>query len=134
MAKPSSDTSTTAYVRSIMRVMLGFTFCQHGLQKLFGFQGGMGGGIHHLPKILLVAGSLETFGGALLLLGLFTRPVAFLLSGEMACAYFMVHAHHGFWTIHNGGELAVVYCFVFLYLCFAGPGPLSLDRFVRKAA
>ncbi|MGH9432324.1 MAG: DoxX family protein [Terriglobia bacterium] len=118
----------------MMRILLGFTFCQHGLQKLFGFQGGMGGGMHHLPRILAVAGCLETFGGALLILGLFARPIAFLLSGEMASAYFMVHVHQGFWTIHNGGELAVVYCFVFLYLCFAGPGPLSLDRLIRKAA
>ncbi|MGH9453293.1 MAG: DoxX family protein [Terriglobia bacterium] len=131
MAK-ESGASVTPYVRSIMRIILGFTFCQHGLQKIFGFQGGIG--LHHLPRLLLVAGCLETFGGALLLIGLFAKPIALLLSGEMAAAYFTVHAHQGFWTIHNGGELAVVYCFVFLYLCFAGPGPLSLDRLVRKAA
>ena len=76
---------------------------------------------------------LELFGGVFILLGLFTRPVAFLLSGEMAVAYFKVHAHQGWWPIHNGGELAVVYCFVFLYLSVAGGGALSLD-YLRKCS
>ncbi len=134
MANESSGSSSTPYVRSIMRIVLGFTFVQHGLQKVIGFQGGMMGGFQHLPTVLKVAGCLEVFGGALLLIGLFTKPIAFLLAGEMAGAYFMVHAHNGFWTIKNGGELAVVYCFVFLYLVFAGPGPLSLDRHLRKVA
>jgi len=74
-----------------------------------------------------VAGILETFGGALLLVGLFTRPVAFLLSGEMAFAYFHVHAPHGFWPVLNGGHPAVLFCFVWLYLSAAGPGPWSID-------
>jgi putative oxidoreductase len=78
------------------------------------------------------AGVIECFGGLLIILGLFTRPVAFLLCGEMAVAYFKQHAVRGLWPISNGGELAVIYCFVFLYLVHAGAGPLSLDRAVRK--
>ncbi len=80
----------------------------------------------------LVAGVLEFFGGLLILFGLFTRPVAFILCGEMAVAYFRSHAPRGFWPIRNGGELAVLYCFIFLYLFAAGGGPISLDRFLRK--
>ncbi len=75
---------------------------------------------------------MECFGGLLILLGLFTRPVAFLLCGEMAVAYFRAHFPHGFWPITNGGELAVLYCFIFLYLMTAGAGPLSLDHIIRK--
>ncbi len=78
------------------------------------------------------AGLLEFVGGLLIVLGLFTRPVAFVLCGEMAVAYFMQHAHRGFWPILNAGELAVLYCFIFLYLAVAGPGIWSLDAFVRK--
>jgi putative oxidoreductase len=83
-------------------------------------------------SLLWFAGVLECFGGLLIMLGLFTRPVAFLLCGEMAVAYFKQHAGKGLWPISNGGELAVIYCFVFLYLVSAGAGPLSLDRAVRK--
>jgi len=79
------------------------------------------------------AGMLETFGGLLLLVGLFTHPVAFVLAGEMAVAYFRAHQPRGLWPIQNGGELAVVYCFVFFYLCTAGPGSVSLDRVFRKS-
>ncbi|HYL73145.1 MAG TPA: DoxX family protein [Bryobacteraceae bacterium] len=75
---------------------------------------------------------MECFGGLLILTGLFTRPVAFLLCGEMAVAYFKQHAPRGFWPIENGGELAVLYCFIFLYLMSSGAGPWSLDRHVRK--
>ena len=81
---------------------------------------------------LWIAGILETFGGLLIVLGLFTRPVALLLCGEMAVAYFRAHFPRGFWPIQNGGELAVLFCFIFLYLFAAGPGPISLDRQVRK--
>jgi putative oxidoreductase len=83
-------------------------------------------------SLLWFAGVIETFGGLLIILGLFTRPAAFLLCGEMAVAYFKQHAGRGTWPISNGGELAVIYCFVFLYLVYAGAGPLSLDRAVRK--
>jgi putative oxidoreductase len=105
-------------------------------QKLLGFFGGMGGHGATAPvfSLMWTAGVLETFGGLLLILGLFTRPAAFVLAGEMAFAYFRVHQPRGLWPIQNGGELAVLYCFVFLYFCTAGPGPLSLDRLFRRSA
>jgi putative oxidoreductase len=123
------------FARSTLRIVAGFTFSLHGLQKFLGFFGGMGGHGATAPvfSLLWTAGVLETFGGLLIILGLFTRCVAFLLAGEMAVAYFRVHQPRGLWPIQNGGELAVLYCFVFLYLCTAGPGPWSLDRLFRKS-
>ena len=123
------------FARSALRIVVGFTFSLHGLQKFLGFFGGMGGHGATAPvfSLLWTAGVLETFGGLLLVVGLFTRPVAFLLAGEMAVAYFRTHQPRGLWPIENGGELAVLYCFVFLYLSTAGPGPWSLDRLFRKA-
>jgi putative oxidoreductase len=120
--------------RSLLRVIAGFTFSLHGFQKVFGLFGGMGGtgATATFPSLIWTAGVLETFGGLLILLGLFTRPVAFLLSGHMAVAYFLSHSPRGFWPLQNGGELAVLYCFIFLYLSIAGPGPVSLDRLIRK--
>jgi len=121
------------YAQSLLRIVAGFTFSLHGFQKLFGFFGGLGHGTRaHFFSLLWAAAVLECFGGLLILLGLFTRPVAFLLCGEMAVAYFRQHFPHGFWPISNGGELAVLYCFIFLYLMPAGAGPLSLDRIIRK--
>lgn len=119
---------------SVLRIMAGFTFSLHGFQKLLRLFGGMGGAGATAPFLSLVwtAGFLELLGGVLLVLGLFTRPVAFLLCGEMAVAYFRQHSPRGFWPILNGGEVAVLYCFVFLYLAVAGPGPVSLDRVLRK--
>jgi putative oxidoreductase len=116
---------------SILRIVVAFLFLQHGAMKLFGYPGA---GDHKVELMSLfgLAGVLEFFGGALILLGLFTRPVAFILSGEMAFAYFMAHAPQGFWTIVNQGEAAVFYCFVFLYFSAAGGGPWSLDRALRK--
>lgn len=121
------------WMRSVLRIAAGFMFCLHGCEKLFGAFGGLGGhGAVPLFSLLGLAGVLETFGGILLVLGLFTVPVAFLLSGEMAVAYFMVHFPRGFIPLLNGGELAVLYCFIFLYLFTAGPGPASLDHLIRK--
>jgi len=116
------------YVFGIARVVIGFLFACHGAQKLFGVLGGqrMFGN-----PLMLSAGILEFFGGCLIALGLFARPVAFLLSGEMAVGYFRAHAPHGFFPIINHGELAVVYCFIFLYMATRGAGPLSLDAAVR---
>jgi putative oxidoreductase len=116
---------------SILRIIVGFLFVEHGAQKLFGFPGA---GDHkvELASLMGVAGVLEFFGGALILLGLFTRPVAFILAGEMAFAYFMAHAPQGFWPVLNQGEAAVFYCFVFLYFSAAGAGPWSLDRLMRR--
>jgi putative oxidoreductase len=126
--------SWAGYARSLLRIVAGFTFSLHGFQKLPGFFGGMGGSGAKavFPTLVWWAGFLELVGGLLILVGLFTRPVAFVLAGEMAVAYFSSHFSRGFWPIRNGGELAVLYCFIFLYLWAAGGGPLSLDRVLRK--
>jgi putative oxidoreductase len=126
--------SAEPYVRSILRLMVGFLLSLHGLQKLLGLFGGMGGSGGRAPfaSLMWVAGGLEMVGGLLILVGLFTAPVAFILSGEMAVAYFMMHFPHGILPIRNGGELAALYCFVYLYFSVAGPGPLSVDALVRK--
>ena len=102
----------------------------HGSQKLFGFppSGQPGGG----GALITFAGILEFFGGLLVMIGLFTRPAAFILSGLMAVAYFMAHAPQGFLPLVNKGELAVLYCFVYFYLAFAGGGAWSLDRLIWK--
>jgi putative oxidoreductase len=100
---------------------------------LFGAFGGLGHGASaQLASLLGIAAVLETIGGALIFFGLYTRLVAFILCGEMAVAYFRQHAPRGLWPISNGGELAVLYCFVFLLLTSAGGGPWSLDRAIRK--
>jgi len=88
----------------------------------------------HLPPLMVLAGILECFGGFLVLIGAFTRPVSFILAGEMAVAYFLAHAPHGFWPMLNKGELAVVYCFVFLYLAAAGSGAWSVKRMWHSTA
>lgn len=115
---------------SVMRIVLAFTFMAHGTQKLFGFPPSDRPTVE-IFSFMGFAGALEFVGGLLLLIGLFTRPVAFILSGMMAVAYFMAHAPQGFWPVVNKGELAVVYCFVFLYLSAAGGGPWSLDAALR---
>lgn len=115
------------YVLSVLRIIAGFLFLQHGTQKLFGYPLPPPGGKPPLASLHGVAGLLEFTGGILIMIGLLTRPVAFLLSGQMAVAYFTVHAPQGFWPTKNQGEAAVFYCFLFLYFVFAGPGPWSLD-------
>ena len=119
---------------SILRIVAAFVFITAGTMKLFAFPAGMppDGGTAPLKSIYGLAGILETFGGALLLLGLFTRPVAFLLAGEMAVAYFHGHYPGGFWPTMNGGVAAALYCFVWLYFSAAGAGPWSLDAMRGK--
>jgi putative oxidoreductase len=112
---------------SVLRIVTAFVFMAHGSQKLFGIPAAVQAAQFNLFSLLGVAAVLEFFGGLLLLVGLFTRPVAFLLSGLMAVAYFMVHAPMGFWPLLNKGELGVVYCFLFLYLSVAGGGSWSID-------
>jgi len=118
---------------SLLRIVAGFMFVCHGLQKILGIPAPMANAV---PVFSLagVAGLMELVGGALLLIGLCTRPVAFLLSGEMAFAYFIAHAPQGFWPLLNRGELAALYCFVFLYFAVAGAGPWSLDRWWKRRA
>lgn len=118
---------------SVLRIVAAFMFMAHGGQKVLGFPVAPS---HPFQVFTLggCAGVLELFGGILLLIGLFTRPVAFILSGEMAFAYFLAHAPHGFWPLVNRGELAALYCFVFLYLAIAGGGRWSADRWLRPTA
>ena len=118
------------YAHSLLRIVAGFMFSLHGFQKLFGFFGGIGGhgATAHFFSMMWLAGCIETVGGILILLGIATSPVALVLSGEMAAAYFMQHAPRGFWPIVNGGALAVLYCFIFLFLFTAGGGRWSLRK------
>jgi len=120
------------WLRSLLRIMAAFTFSQHGWQKFFGWFGGIAGTSVPVNTMLGAAGLIETVGGALMMLGLFTRPVAFVLSGEMAIGYFRTHAPRGFWPLPNGGELAVFYCFLWLWFSAAGGGPVSLDRLLGR--
>ena len=119
-------------VLSLLRIIAALLFMEHGLMKIFHFPAPQPGAPDPLPVILVVAAWLEIAGGGLLALGLFTQPVAFLLSGEMAVAYFLAHAPRGFYPAMNGGEAAVLYCFVFLFLALAGGGEWGLDARVRK--
>jgi putative oxidoreductase len=116
---------------SVLRIVAGFLFVAHGTQKLLGFPAPMQFEVSLLSQPG-IAGLLEVVGGVLLMLGLFTRPVAFVLSGEMAFAYFLAHAPNNFWPLLNRGELAALYCFLFLYFAAAGGGPLSLDALRGK--
>jgi putative oxidoreductase len=117
---------------SVLRIVVGFLYLSHGMQKLLSYPAPFPRPVE-LFSLMGLAGTLELFGGALVLVGLFTRPVAFILSGEMAFAYFMAHAPKSFWPLLNGGDAAVLFCFVFLYLAAAGGGPWSVDR-LRNAA
>jgi len=126
----------TALTLTLLRIIAGFLFMPHGAQQLFGWLGGMGetGASASFPDLIWVAGVLEFFGGLCILLGAWTRLVAFLLSGMMATAYFMGHASQGFWPLVNSGELAVLYCFVFLFLAAEGGGPFAVERLWQKKA
>ncbi len=120
-----SSSAWTARALSVLRIITGLIFLEHGTGKFLGFP--------HLPQLPPVGsmawagGIFELIGGALLVVGFFTRPVAFLLAGEMAVAYFYSHFPRDFFPAINGGDAAILYCFVFLYLFFAGPGPWSID-------
>lgn len=125
--------SWAPYMLSVLRIVAAFLFMQFGAAKLFAFPAAImpGGGTVPLTSLPGIAGALEVCGGALLLIGLFTRPVAFLLAGEMAVAYFMGHAPQGFWPVLNQGTPAILFCFVFLYISSAGGGPWSVDALRR---
>jgi putative oxidoreductase len=117
-------------VLAALRIIAALLFMEHGLMKLFEFPIAQPGVPTPLPLILQVAAWMEVVGGSLLVVGLFTRPVAFLLSGQMAAAYFMAHAPKGFWPAVNQGELAILYCFIFLYFAAHGAGAWSIDGFL----
>jgi putative oxidoreductase len=125
--QPLGNLSELIY--SSTRFVVGFTFALHGAQKLFGV---LDQDAVDLFSRMGVAGIVEFFGGALIALGLYTPWVAFIASGEMAFAYFTAHSPRGFWPVTNGGEAAVLYCFVFLYFASRGSGPVSLDRIIRR--
>jgi putative oxidoreductase len=114
---------------SILRIMVGLLYLEHGLNKLFNFPATANHAPYQLVSLVPgLAGLLELIGGALLALGLFTRPVAFILSGEMAFAYFMVNAKRNFFPLVNGGDAVILYCFIFLYFFIVGAGVWSLDQ------
>ncbi|MCW5746112.1 MAG: DoxX family protein [Alphaproteobacteria bacterium] len=134
MSLDSMRAKFTPHALSALRVTTGLLFLQHGAAKYLKFPH-----VAMFDKVQVfspvgVAGVLELVGGALIVIGLFTRPVAFVLSGLMAFAYFMAHAPRGFYPILNGGELAVLYCFAFLYLACAGGGPWSADYIARRVS
>ena len=111
-----------------LRIMSALLFLEHGLVKVLGFPPGAAPGPQEFISFFGIAGLIETVGGVLLLIGLFTRPVAFLMAGEMAVGYFVVHAPGGFFPAINGGDAAILFCFIFLYLAAAGPGTWSVDE------
>ena len=131
MANSTSLSSWAPRFQSILRIVAGLLLLQHGAQKILGFPpGGHTDGID-LSTLAGWSGPIELVGGILIIIGLFTRGTAFILSGFTAVAYWMVHASQSPYPINNGGELAALYCFVFLYLFFAGPGPIALDSMMR---
>lgn len=129
MTKPTARTGLEDMLLGVARIVFGLMFMQHGAQKLFGMFGA--DGTAQLMSQMGLAGVLEFFGGLLIVIGLITRPVAFVLSGQMAVAYFIAHFSRGWVPIENGGELSVLYCFFFLYLAAAGGGAWSVDRVLK---
>jgi putative oxidoreductase len=134
MATSSTLSTSASPVLSVARIVVGFMFFCHGAQKILGLFGGLGGHAVPIPTMPGVTGLLEMFGGLLVMVGLFTRPTAVVLSGEMAVAYFLAHASSGkgLLPIQNGGEPAVLYCFFFLLIAFIGPGVWSVDERLRR--
>jgi putative oxidoreductase len=124
------QSAATQWAHVLLRIFAGAVICQHGAQKLFGAFGGVDGAGHAAAinfSLRGIAGPLEFLGGLLIIAGLFTRGVAFILAGEMAVAYFLMHSPRGFWPIQNHGEVPVLLCFVFLYLAATGAGVFSVD-------
>ena len=112
-------------ILGVLRIVVGLLFLEHGLVKIVGFPAPMGG---HLPPMIMAAGIIETVGGALVALGLFSRIAAFITSGEMAFAYFIAHLPRGVYPTQNGGDAAILFCFIFLYLAAAGPGAFAVNQ------
>jgi putative oxidoreductase len=116
-------------IYSAFRAVAGFMFMQHGIQKIFG---GLGGTMVPYMSLYGIAGFIELIAGILIMVGLFTSIAAFISSGQMAVAYFLAHAPKGFWPVLNGGELAALYCFAFLYMAARGDGPISIGRSIYR--
>lgn len=124
------DHPPRAYLLSLLRFVAGLCFLEHGSAKLFGFPAVAAYATAHLSPLTLATGYIEFIGGILVCLGVLTRPAAFLVSGEMAIGYFMVHAQKSAFPVVNGGDAAILYCFIFLYLVAAGGGPVALGRWI----
>jgi len=120
------------YALGLLRIVTALIFIAHGTQKLLGFPAAPASGLPPMFSLFWFGAILEAFGGLAILFGVFTRPVAFILAGEMAYAYWMFHAPRSFYPLLNGGDAAILYCFIFLYLFFAGAGAFSIDN--RKSA
>jgi putative oxidoreductase len=130
----STDVSRwSPYMLAILRIMAALLFMEHGTQKLFGFPPSPNPG-PALFSLLGLQGVIELVGGILLAIGLLTRPAAFILAGDMAVAYFMAHAPKSFFPVLNGGDAAILYCFIFLYLTIAGPGAWSIDDMRNRSS
>ena len=124
--------SLSRQLRSVLRIVAALMFLQAGTSKLFGWPVPSPAGVPPMMSQIWIGAVLEFVGGTLLLVGLFTRPVAFLLAGEMAVAYFQFHFPQGFWPMVNQGQPAVLYCFIWLYISAAGPGPWSVDAAIQR--
>lgn len=137
MIRPMPLTTTldryTPYALAALRIVAALIFMEHGTQKLFGFPAPPANGQPPILSLLGIGAIMELVGGLLILVGAFTRPVAFLLAGEMAVAYWMFHAPRSFYPVLNGGDAAILYCFVFLLLVFTGPGAWSVDGSRNRA-
>ena len=122
------------YLLAVLRIITGLLFLSHGIVKVLGFPEGAGSGQVPLVSLFGIAAFLELVGGSATILGLFTRPVAFVLAGQMAVAYFWMHLPASFFPLLNHGEAAILFCFIFLYLAAAGPGAMSIDAVRSKIA
>ena len=130
----SSLANWSPRILSVLRIVTALLFLQHGLMKIFQFPAAQPGAPDPLPLMLFAAAWIEIIGGTLIALGLFTRSAAFVCAGQMAFAYFIAHFPRSFWPAVNQGETAIMFCFVFVYLVFAGPGPWSLDALRKRRA
>ncbi|MFT4180401.1 MAG: DoxX family protein [Rhizobium sp.] len=128
-----NTTKWTPHVLAILRIVTALLFLEHATMKFFQFPAAIPGVPDPLPTIMFVAGAIEIVTGLLITVGLFTRIAAFIASGEMAAAYWMAHAPQGFWPALNMGEAAIMFCFIFLYVAFAGAGSFALDNVLRPS-
>ncbi len=129
-----NTTKWTPHILAILRIVTALLFLEHATMKFFQFPAAIPGVTYPLPSIMLAAGAIEIVTGLLMAVGLFTRIAAFIASGEMAAAYWMAHAPQGFWPALNMGEAAIMFCFIFLFVAFAGAGSWALDNILRPSS